>query len=524
MVTRTSARLKNLQTSASTAASAGQQDLHKNAAAIWRDLLYLALLTLLALAVQGYHLGTEDQAIYLPAIKKILHPALYPHDAEFFLVQTRPTLFPQLIALSQRASHLPLEVVIFLWQIASIFLVLWACLLLARKCFPLPSAQWAAVTLVAVLLTLPVAGTALFLVDPYLHPRTLATAALLFMLADVLDRRPTRALLWLIPAATMHIQMSFYGALLALFLLIPEPWLSWFPLLPKTEPQRAGALLFPLSALFQPASPAWKEAARTRWYHYLLRWPWSAWIGIFAPLALLYWFNKIGGRKQMDLFANLCRRLLLFGIFIFAVSAVLTMPPALERFTPYQPMRGFHLLYILLILFIGGLVGEFMLRRSFARWLALFLPLCLLMFYVQRQTLPASPHIELPGVASQNAWLRAFDWIRQSAPANAYFVLDPYYTQRPGEDVHGFRAFAERSMMADYVKDSGVALLFPSIAGRWQREVHARDGWLNFTAADFHRLHTEFGVDWAVVENSQPVAKDLSCPYANDLVQVCRIP
>src|SRR4029077_6979526 len=138
-----------------------------------------------------------------------------------------PTLFPQLIAVSQRLSHLPLEAVILLWQMAAIFLILWGGLRLARKSFPAATAQWAATALVAVLLTLPVAGTALFLVDPYLHPRTLATAALLFMLADVLDRRLTRALLWLIPAATMHIQISFYGALLALCLLIPESWLSW---------------------------------------------------------------------------------------------------------------------------------------------------------------------------------------------------------------------------------------------------------------------------------------------------------
>src|SRR5207302_6402282 len=120
-------------------------------------------------------------------------------------------------------------------------------------------------------------------------------------------------------AAAVHIQMGFYGALLALFLLVPENWLRRLIPPSRTEPQRAGVLLFPLSALFHPATPAWKEAARTRWYHYLLRWPWSAWLGILAPLALLYGFNKIGERKRMDVLANVSRRLLLFGIFIFAV-------------------------------------------------------------------------------------------------------------------------------------------------------------------------------------------------------------
>ena len=93
----------------------------------------------------------------------------------------------------------------------------------------------------------------------------------------------------------------------------------------------------------------------------------------------------------------------------------------------------------------------------------------------------------------------------------------------PGEDVHGFRAFAERSMMADYVKDSAVSLLFPSVAGRWQREVHARDGWQKFSPADFERLDRDFGVDWVIVEQSHPSSYALACPYENELLRVCRI-
>lgn len=510
---RPSARLENLSTSSLTSARERRTPPSPQGASRLRDFFYLGLLTIAALLVHGYHLGTEDQAIYLPAIKQLLDPALYPHDAEFFLAQTRPTLFPQLIAASARWTHAPLDAVVFAWQLLSIFLVLWGCLRLARKFFASARAQWSAVAMITVLLTLPVAGTALFLVDPYLHPRTLATAALLFMLADVLDRKLVRAVLWLALAALLHIQMAFYGALLALFLFLPK------------LPQAARlALFFPLGALFEPATPAWQEAARTRWYHYLLRWPWHAWVGIFAPLALLWGMSRFAEKKGLPLLARVAWRLAFFGVFIFAASALLTVPPALERFTPYQPMRGYHLLYLLLMLFIGGLLGEFVLKQHVVRWLALFLPLSLLMFYVQRQTLPASPHIELPGARPHNPWLEAFAWIEQNTPTSAYFALDPHYVERPGEDVHGFRAFAERSMMADYVKDSGVALLFPAIAARWQHEVHARDNWQHFTAVDFHRLRESFGVDWAVIEDSHPAVSQLDCPYSNDLVRVCRIP
>ena len=53
----------------------------------------------------------------------------------------------------------------------------------------------------------------------------------------------------------------------------------------------------------------------------------------------------------------------------------------------------------------------------------------------------------------QNAWLQAFAWIRQNTPVDGLFALDPHYMTLPGEDYHGFRALAERSVLADYEKD-----------------------------------------------------------------------
>src|ERR1700675_5018577 len=85
------------------------------------DALLLLALTVFAIAVNGYHLGAEDQAIYLPAILQHLDPALYPANAEFFQVQSGPMLTDDLIAASIQASHVPLEWGILLWHVASIF-------------------------------------------------------------------------------------------------------------------------------------------------------------------------------------------------------------------------------------------------------------------------------------------------------------------------------------------------------------------------------------------------------------------
>src|SRR5438067_8938810 len=199
----------------------------------------LLLLTAAAVLIHGYHLGVEDQTIYLPAIKKILDPSLYPRDAEFFLAQTRPTVFPQMVAATVRISHSSIANAVLGWQVFSILLILAATRRWSGKLFASPAAQWAAVVMVVAVLTLPVSGTALYLVDPYLHLRAPAMALLLFMLAEVMERKLWRAVLLAAVAATIHIQMTFYALLLAIFLLLPE---RWFDRLGASEGVRTASL------------------------------------------------------------------------------------------------------------------------------------------------------------------------------------------------------------------------------------------------------------------------------------------
>jgi hypothetical protein len=158
----------------------------------------------------------------------------------------------------------------------------------------------------------------------------------------------------------------------------------------------------------------------------------------------------------------------------------------------------------------------------------LFLPLGAGMFYAQRQMYPASRHLELPGVATQNAWLQAFAWIRGNTPLDSLFALDPHYMTLPGEDYHGFRALAERSALADYDKDGGMAARVPPLAPRWLSEVQAQTGWEKFHSADFQRLKSQFGVTWVVISRgnsdaNEDAARSMTCPYQNQLLDVCRL-
>src|ERR1700730_567210 len=126
----------------------------------WRPALGIFLITLVALAVNGYHLGIDDAAIYVPGIKMAADPSLFPAGSEFFIHHASLTIFPNLIGLSARLFRLPIDWAIFLWYVISLLLLFAASWELLRACFESEWACWAGLLVLAVALATPVAGTA----------------------------------------------------------------------------------------------------------------------------------------------------------------------------------------------------------------------------------------------------------------------------------------------------------------------------------------------------------------------------
>jgi hypothetical protein len=469
----------------------------------------LLLFTAAALLIHGYHFGAEDQAIYVPAIKRFLDPS-YPASV-FFLATTSWTLFPQLVASCTRLMHFPLDVTLFIGHLASIFLLLLGSLRLSERLFSRPVAHWSSVAMLTGLLTLPVTGTGLFPIEPYFHPRDLAVALFMFALLATLDRRPL-AIVWIALAACVHIQITMYAAVHLLFQA------------PRPTRNRIGTvvpLMLLLIRAWAPANDAWRQVLRTRDDFLIFGWSWYEWLGVFGPLLILQMFAHFARRRDMADLATVSGRLAMSGTVMVAAAILVNALPLLERCIPLQPMRSLLFIYLLLAVFAGGWLGQVVLQDRRWRWAALFLPLYAGMFYTQRREFPASPHIEWPGRLPANDWVSAFDWVRFNTPRNALFALDPMYLERPGNDFHGFRAFADRRMLADYVKDRGIAAQFPELADQWQREVHALQNWGTFGPRDYRGLRENLGVTWVIVE--QPGRAGLSCPYANHLVMVCSI-
>jgi hypothetical protein len=477
-------------------------------------------LSAVALLAHGYHPYAEDAEIYLPGVERILSPSLFPAGQEFFRSHAGMTLFPNLVAFTLRVTHVNFEAGLFIWHFASIFLLLLACWKLSVLLFESKPAQWGSTCLIAALLTVPVAGTALYIMDQYLNPRNVAAFAAVFAVTQVLKRKYVGALLWIAFAACVHpLMWVFPFSFGALWVVMEQVERRW------GRSRQLPPVLSSLALLGLPlgpaASAAYHQSARMHSYFYIQDWAWYEWLGIFAPLALLWWFARVAEGRGRMLLAKACRAFAVYGVIYFFVALIVDLPASFEALARIQPLRSLHLLYVFLFVVIGGFLVEYVLRSHAWRWLVLFAPLGLGMYIAQRSLFPTSAHVEWPGMRSRNPWAQAFVWIRSNTPTDAIFAIDPDYMRLPNEDAIGFRCLAERSRLADTVKDGGAVSMFPALADEWWKQVQAQSPWKNLHAEDFARLREKYGVSWIVVQ--QPGVAGMSCPYENSAVRVCRL-
>ncbi len=475
----------------------------------------LAGLTLLLVAVHGFHYGIEDEGIYLPAVKHILNPALFPHDGRLISAQASMTLFPWFMATLAKVTGLPLQALFLAGYCAVMFLFVTALWLVAQSLFPEGPVRRHALLAVLPMLTMPVAGTALFMMDQHLHPRNVATALLLLALAAGLRNRWGAAFALGAAAFAIHPLVALFGGAL-LVTLRWKAWRFYFGCL--------AVALLAAAVFLRPAEPAWREAMGNHAYYAVTNWAWYEWLGAIGPMLILAALGVWARLRGLGQLGDLCRGLALYSVLFTAAAIAIGAFPRLERLLPAQPMRHLQFVYILMFFMLGGLLAtQFSLFRR-RGWPA-YAALSVVFFLAQRAEFPASRHLEWPGLAPSNGWAEAFQWIAAHTAVDAYFALNPRYMELPGEDFHGFRALAERSMLADDVSDRSVATISPAQAGVWHEQSAARRDWDRITAEGLEGLRGQFGVDWVVLEAGHPLAgSGLPCAYRNAAVTVCRIP
>jgi len=493
--------------------------------------------TVLAVAIAGYHPYAEDGGIYAASVMRLLNTHLYPHDAAFAVEPSRWSLFAPAIAGLVRATHIPLAWMLLLQHVVSIWATLFAVWMLAARCFARAEARAGAVLLMACWFGLPVAGTALYVMDPYLTARSFAVPAMLVTICGTLDaaRQSTHSRGWalwttaLAVCAVMHPLTAIYTviATTAIHLQMRRAAKAW-QLIALCALLIAAATC---ASFFAPTESAeFVRAALSRSYWFLSKWRWYEVVGLAAPLMILsasVWFSGTGLAQANDDTARVRRPLALAIATVGATACVVAVLLSREDAATYliarlQPLRIFQIVYIAMIILLGSWFGEYALKKSAWRWTAAVALLGSAMFAAARAEYPSSDHLELPWATPKNAWVQAFDWTRDNTAKDALFAMDADYIHAAGEDAQDFRAIAQRSVLPDFSKDGGEASIAPDLAEAWVQGVAAQTGLNAISDSERTARLKPLGVVWVVL--NVPAKTEFDCPYVNVAVRICRIP
>jgi hypothetical protein len=109
-------------------------------------------------------------------------------------------------------------------------------------------------------------------------------------------------------------------------------------------------------------------------------------------------------------------------------------------------------------------------------------------------------------------------WIRENTPRDAVFAVSPTLLTSPAEDLSGFRARSQRSVLVDN-KDEGVASIFPAVAPAWKQRSMAEQGMDGMSPAERAARLGPWRVTWLLLPVKAAVSLD--CPYRNAVVAVC---
>jgi uncharacterized membrane protein YecN with MAPEG domain len=380
--------------------------------------------------------------------------------------------------------------------------------------------RWTAVCLAGCLFTLPVAGTSINIMEPYLGPRAFVAVLSFFAVGLTLEGRWLWLGLLLVASVTMHPELTIYTGSFVLVLALLERGKMRWALYACAFAVLIATVLHAFT-VHAAASAAYEAAQQSRSYIFLSEWHWYELLGVLLPLCLL---SAAAYRLRLSNVAGrLCAACALAGTTSLVCSALfvhLAGPGLLARL---QMLRMFQLIYMVGVLLLGCGVGKLFVNKG-AAWRSIEIgalaALAAGMFFIQTAAFGHSNHLELPGIRPRNAYEQAFLWIRGNTPRTAVIAADPMLVFAPGEDEQNLRAMAERSILADY-KDEGLALIFPEDTSNWYEQFEAQREIASMTDAQRIARFIPLGASWMVLPAGAHT--DMPCPYRNSAVLVCRL-
>ncbi len=248
-------------------------------------------------------------------------------------------------------------------NLASIALTLTGALAILRRITRNQRAQLAGIATLAALWTVPVAGSSLLLMDPYVTARSFSTPLSLWAIAFALDdwKHNTRALIGcivcIIFAAAFHPLMAGYAVgLIITVRALRSPRIVLL--------LAAFAILtFAMCALLQAHAPADSAAealaAHSRYYWFLAQWHWYELFGLAGPLLVLFALLRFTPARLNNSARALAIACIVYGCFATAIALVF----AHESYHAHiigrlQPLRAFLTIYAIMLLLLGACMQQ----------------------------------------------------------------------------------------------------------------------------------------------------------------------
>jgi hypothetical protein len=83
-------------------------------------------------------------------------------------------------------------------------------------------------------------------------------------------------------------------------------------------------------------------------------WHWWEWVGVFAPLLILTAFSRLSREPVLPALPRLVKTLIGLGLISTVVALALANGSHFPYLLRLQPMRSFHLIYVVFFVLLGG--------------------------------------------------------------------------------------------------------------------------------------------------------------------------
>jgi hypothetical protein len=236
----------------------------------------------------GYRFGVSDQAFYIPAIDRAVTPSLFPHDAALVGPQARLLVIDDGFGWLVRRTGIGLPD-LFLAGYAVTLLIFAAGALRVASGLQLSTGATMAF-LIALTLRHRITQTGVNTFEGYFHPRVLAFAFGLLVIAAVLRQRLSIAAALVVAAAAVHPTTGVWFGVLVLGALFTRPG-GWRLAALLAAAGAAVGVAVVTSGAVQGAltvmDPPWTAVFASKDYLFPTEWPVKAWlVNAIAPLVL----------------------------------------------------------------------------------------------------------------------------------------------------------------------------------------------------------------------------------------------